>query len=300
MCASIVPSTTTFFSIPSESNVQNYSQTISLPKEISAYCPNATDVSLLCGGAVNTCYRVKTAKETFAVRLGKPNLENYGFDREREYKFYLEAEQLGLAPALKKFDLAKGLLVMNYIDGPLVDDSLVRQQNIIPLIAEILQKLHRIKCKEKQEPVTLSYIRFQLEKLKALGYLPEGWEKAVEQILAQTSFSNELVLCHNDLAFNILHENGRLWVIDWECAGWNDPLFDLAPLCIWHHFTREEKQKLLIAYYGNLKQEKELEQAIKVVLIFSALWSQLEVAYGKDSYQKQAKDLFERVTNSVN
>lgn len=271
---------------------------ILLPQEISHYFPDAEEVSLLSGGDVNTCYRVKTAKETSVIRIGKPNLDNFGFDRDREYQFYLECERLGLAPTLKRIDVSNGILIMDYIDGQQVDNTLVRQLNLIPEIAKVLQTMHTVRCDEIREPITISYIRFQMEKLKALGYLPLGWEEAIQHTLEHTYISKELVLCHNDLAFNLLYEKGRLWVIDLECAGWNDPLFDLAPLCIWYDFSPEKKQQLLTAYFGELKMEKELDQAIRVVLIFSALWSQLEVAYGNPNYQEQAQSLFERACHS--
>jgi thiamine kinase-like enzyme len=106
--------------------------------------------------------------------------------------------------------------------------------------------------------------------------------------------ADTLVLCHNDLAFNMLEDKGgRLWAIDFECAGWNMPIFDLAFLCIWYEFSDEEKQDLL-SCYGKGETLDALNRAMVLGMLFSALWSKLEVAYGNDRYQKQAQDLFEK------
>ncbi len=41
----------------------------------------------------------------------------------------------------------------------------------------------------------------------------------------------EIVFGHNDmLAANILDDGKRLWLIDWDYAGFNTPLFDLGGL----------------------------------------------------------------------
>lgn len=269
-----------------------------IPKEILRYVPNPIEIAKLSGGAVNQCYRVSCSKGIFAIRIGKPNPENYGFDRYREWQFYKEGERLGISPTLRDGDPSTGTLVMDFIEGPLVDKTLIRHNDGISKVADLLRKLHSISCKEDKEPITLFFVRTFLEKLKFLGLLPEGWEKKIQEIINQTSCSKQLVLCHNDLAFNLMFENDRFWAIDWECAGWNDPLFDLAPLCIWYDFSTEEKKKLLVSYFGELKQEKELDQAIRLVLIFSALWCLLEVGYGEASYQKQAMELFERAASA--
>jgi len=241
---------------------------------------------------MNSCYKVETLQGDFALRIGKEDSGRYGFSRNEELKFYLIAENLGLAPHLRTYDLLSSVLVMDYIDGELVDDVLVRSENVLPKIVAALKRLHSRAPTEYQEPSIFSFIQAQMEKLKSLNFLPEEWEGAIKKIVEESRFCNPLVCCHNDLAFNMLIEKDRVWFIDWESAGWNDPLFDLAPLCIWYNFSELEQKQLLTLYFGELKQEKELGAAIRLVCIFHALWSYLEVAYGNESYKEQAQALF--------
>ena len=57
--------------------------------------------------------------------------------------------------------------------------------------------------------------------------------------------------CHNDLlAANLIDAGDRLWLIDYEYAGMNDPCFELGN--IWSEATLapERLDELVTAYYG--------------------------------------------------
>lgn len=279
--------------VDSSSIIEVCSITSKIPSAILAFFPNAQEAKLLKGGDVNQCYYVKTPKETFAFRLGIANPGKYGFNRDEELTFYQEGERLGLSPPLKASDPTKGILVMQYIEGNLIDEQIIRASGVLPQVITLMQTLHKIECSKRGEGKTIEHIRFFMSKLKEHHSLPADWEKLINHAIAKMPIS-KLVLCHNDLAFNLLEDNGRLWAIDFECAGWNNPAFDLAFLCIWYKFTEEEKQSLLTAYTSKKISMDELNSAICLGLLFSALWSQLEVIYGQDSYQQKANELYQK------
>lgn len=266
-----------------------------IPSEILALVPTALEAKPLTGGGVNQCYCVRTSKEIFAFRLGVADPAKYGFNRDEELIFYQEGERLGLSPSLKAFDLTKGILVMQYIDGNLVNEQTIRDLGVLPKVITLMQALHKIECSKSGEGKTVEHIRFFMNKLKEHHSLPIDWERVVNRAIAKMPLS-KLVLCHNDLAFNLLKDrtDGRLWAIDFECAGWNNPAYDLAFLCIWYKFTEEEKELLLKAYTDKKISINELNSAICLGLLFSALWSQLEVIYGNDSYQQKANELYQK------
>ncbi len=264
-----------------------------IPPEIALHFPVITRISELTGGFTNTCYQIQTPDGTFAFRIGQSNPEKYGFNRAQELECYQLAENHSLAPRLHSYDLSKGILIMDFIHGTLIDDTLIRQETMIPKVANFLLQLHSIKGPINQEPFTISLIKKQMQ---LLDPLPIGWEEIIQSTLEKMPRTNHLVLCHNDLAFNLLIKNEQLLAIDWECAGWNDPLFDLSPLCIWHNFSHQEKRALLQAYFGNTHHENDLDQAIRITLIMNALWSLLKAEQGDQSYYAQAFDLFAKAT----
>ena len=60
------------------------------------------------------------------------------------------------------------------------------------------------------------------------------------------------VACHNDLLAEnfILGDDGRMWVIDWEYGGVNDPYYDLGVLCAENPLTEDEERAVITRYCG--------------------------------------------------
>jgi len=60
-----------------------------------------------------------------------------------------------------------------------------------------------------------------------------------------------LVPCHNDpWPGNLLDADGRIYLIDWEYSGMNDPMWDLADLSVEAGFGPEQDRAMMEAYYG--------------------------------------------------
>ena len=70
-----------------------------------------------------------------------------------------------------------------------------------------------------------------------------SWSSAIGPI--------DLIFGHNDLlAANIIDDGKRLWLVDWEYAGFNSPLFDLGGLASNSEMPPEMRETLLEAYFG--------------------------------------------------
>jgi thiamine kinase-like enzyme len=85
--------------------------------------------------------------------------------------------------------------------------------------------------------------------------LPEGYHeagrraKAVRRALEASPAS--LVPCHNDpWPGNLLDADGRVYLIDWEYSGMNDPVWDLADLSVEAAFDAEQDRAMVEAYRG--------------------------------------------------
>ena len=60
----------------------------------------------------------------------------------------------------------------------------------------------------------------------------------------------DIVYGHNDLLpANFIDDGTRLWLIDWDYAGFNSPLFDLGNLCSNNEVAPEDEDWLLEAYF---------------------------------------------------
>ena len=87
----------------------------------------------------------------------------------------------------------------------------------------------------------------------------------------------DIVFCHNDfLPANFIENKSKIWVVDWEYAGFNTPLFDLGGLASNNNFTYEQEVYLLEKYNEKKVDDEYLAKyfAIKCAsLLRETMWS---------------------------
>ena len=60
-----------------------------------------------------------------------------------------------------------------------------------------------------------------------------------------------LAPCHCDpLCENFLDTGERMWIVDWEYSGMNDPMWDLGDLSVEAELRRRQDEEMLRAYFG--------------------------------------------------
>ena len=87
----------------------------------------------------------------------------------------------------------------------------------------------------------------------------------------------KLVFGHNDLlAANFIDDGKRLWLLDWDYAGYNTAFFDLANLSSNNALSPEQEDWVLETYYNQPVTDKIRRRlaAMKCVsLLRETLWS---------------------------
>ena len=97
------------------------------------------------------------------------------------------------------------------------------------------------------------------------------------ELLENNSSPYEIVFGHNDLLpANFLDDGSKIWIIDWEYAGFNTPLFDLGGLSSNNDFSYKEEIYLLENYFEKKINDKLLLQynSLKCAsLLRETMWS---------------------------
>jgi len=63
----------------------------------------------------------------------------------------------------------------------------------------------------------------------------------------------DLIFGHNDLLpANFLHDGARMWLIDWDYAGFNSPLFDLGGLAANNALSEMQETAMLTRYFDRV------------------------------------------------
>lgn len=209
------------------------------------------DPQPLNGGITNHNFLVEDAGKRFVVRLGG-DIPVHHVMRFNEHAASRAAAAAGISPQV--IYTAPGVMVLDYIAAPALDAAGIRGR--IDEVTALVRRAHHDIPQHLRGPAlafwvfhvirdyaaVLKQARYEAD-LSLLLNRADRLEKAVGDI--------ELVFGHNDLlAGNFIHDGRRLWLIDWDYAGWNSPLFDLGGLASNNEFSHAEETRMLEGYFG--------------------------------------------------
>jgi thiamine kinase-like enzyme len=265
------------------------------------------EVTPLEGGLTNVNVRVRCAGLDVVVRMSRAESAMLAIDREAEYLNSQAAAASGASPRVVEFQADPHLLVVEYIEGTTLTAADVRNDAYLPRIAAVCRLLHagpRFVGDFDMFDVQRRYV----ETVTANGYrMPAGYlelmPKAarIEKALAVVDVPT--VPCNNDLlAANFIDDGARLWIIDFEYAGNNDPCFELGN--IWSESNLEPGQldELVTLYYGRPRPSMVARARLLGLMAKYGwtLWASIQVAnssldfdfwaWGLEKYERAVED----------
>ncbi|MGH8892216.1 MAG: choline/ethanolamine kinase family protein [Actinomycetes bacterium] len=211
-------------------------------------------VEPLDGGLTNFNFKVSTPARTAVVRLSSADGDLLAIDREAEHANSVRAAQSGAAPAVLDYLPDEHVLVIEWVEGrTLVPDDLRDGRNL-ERAAEVCRVLHagpRFVGDFDMFEVQRRYLSIVLDRGfrlpdRYLDLMPE-----VDRIADALRLRRESTMpCNNDLlAANFVDDGERLWVIDYEYAGNNDPCFELGNIWSEADLSLEHLELLVARYY---------------------------------------------------
>ena len=212
------------------------------------------DPQPLGGGITNVNFVVEDGGETYVVRVGNDILVHQVL-RFNELAASRAAFAAGISPEVVHAE--PGALVLRFVEGCTLAAEDVREPATLERILPLVRDCHREIPKHLRGPALIFWVfhvlrdyaatlkeggSAHLDKLPALLAAAEGLEAAVGPI--------DLVYGHNDLlAANFIDDGTRVWLIDWDYAGFNSPLFDLGGLASNNGLSPQQEDWLLEAYF---------------------------------------------------
>lgn len=211
-----------------------------------------THYELIERGLTNRSYRVLVGGQEFALRINAPDSAALGLDRYHEREVLIAAGRAGIGPELIYCSPEEGLLVTRWIDGtPWSRADMDREENVVRLAAR-LHDIHALPrtCKVF-DPVRniRSYAALARDAGIALPPHARELERRTERIADQLEATH---LCHSDVVYSNIIDDGSLRIVDWEYAAVGDPLFDVATVARYHRFSAPKADKLLEWYVGGV------------------------------------------------
>lgn len=254
------------------------------------------DPEPLAGGITNLNFYVRDGATTFVVRIGE-DIPVHQVLRFNELTANRAAFLAGIAPEV--VHSAPGVIVTRFVDGKTMTPEGIRSPGFIERFVPVLQTCHRVVPLHLRGPVLTFWVfhvlRDYAARLKDEGsqYTPAlGQLMACARQLESAVGPIDLVFGHNDmLAGNLLDDGERIWMIDWEYAGFNSPLFDLANLASNNEFDEALERYFLALYFDRLIDDDLWYRysAMKVAsLLRETMWSMVSELHSKVAFDYSA------------
>src|SRR3954451_15773691 len=232
-------------------------------------------VSDLGGGLTNTNLRVTTDEGDYVVRVSTNTTGLLGIDRDAEHANSVSAHAAGVGAEVLAYLPDDHILVLRFLNGRTLsaEDVVPRTQRI----ARALRTLHAGPAFVSDFDMRQIRRRYLDAVLTEGIRIPEDYvalEPAYERLEEALARRPETpVPCNNDLlAANFIEDGERLWIIDYEYAGQNEPSFEIGNLASENGLTDAEAAALVTAYWGRADDGK-VARALAWAMLARYCWT---------------------------
>lgn len=212
-------------------------------------------VERLEGGLTNVNFKVTTPQRTAVVRLSSVETDLLAIDRAAEEVNSRRAAESGAAPAVLDYLPDEHALVIEWVEGVTLQPADLADETNLVRAATVCRLLHsgpRFVGDFDMFAIQRRYLDVVLERgfrlpPRYLDLMPEADRIAA----ALAVHRGPTVPCNNDLlAANFIDDGQRLWVIDYEYAGNNDPCFELGNIWSESNLSLDHLELLVESYFG--------------------------------------------------
>jgi len=258
---------------------QQVHQSLTVLPGFENLAPNAYKTQRL-GGLTNLVFKIDTGKDRYVLRIPGEGTEEY-IDRAVEVHNAKVAAKAGVSAEVIYADCETGVMLTRCIDDivTMTPEQFSNRQGSAARAGHALKKMHS--CGENFQ------FRFELFAMiddylgileKQKSELPDGYFDVVEaaQPVREALDQNPAILapCHCDpLCENFLDNGERMWIVDWEYSGMNDPLWDLGDLSVEAGFSSAQDLELMQAYCGTQPSIAEMGRLVIYKAMCDLLWT---------------------------
>ena len=244
------------------------------------------------GGMTNKNYKVMIDDQNYVLRVPGNGTEKM-ISRVDEIKNAAFAHEIGVDADLIYFNEQTGIKISKFIeDAQTLSPEGAKKPYVMKKICQLLNQLHQCGLEMENEFNVYEKIESYEQLLNELkGEYYEDYQLIKQQVLQLKELMDDLeiklVPCHNDtLAENFIKDkHDQYYLIDWEYAGMNDPMWDVAAHCLENGFNSDEEELFLKTYF---KQEPKRSYKTRVLVnkiyqdFLWSLWTKVKEASGDD------------------
>lgn len=230
------------------------------------------------GGLTNLVYCLTYGDQKNILRIPGVGTDEY-IDRTTECHDAIVASKAGVSAEVLFFDKKDGLMLTQFITGDTLNAEKFKDLGSVARSAKALRQIHQHPERFKNRFDVFEKIdeyRNLIKKLNARvldGYDQTKVEtEKIRNVLKSKPV--ELVPCHCDpLAENFIDNGERVYLVDWEYSGNNDPMWDLGDLSVEADFSPEQDKVLMESYFEGPPPKDQEGRMVIYKMLCDLLWT---------------------------
>ena len=237
----------------------------------------------LSGGLTNSNFRVTVDGTPYFIRVPGESTELLAIDRKNEVHNTKAAAEAGVAPPVFYHLPDYDVMVLKFLDGKTMSKETLNKPGMPTRMAQAIKRLHagpRFYSDFNMFRLTEYYLKLCEERGIKIpgGYLERVHTVArIEEAMSLRPLPS--VPCNNDLlAENYIDDGEKLWLIDYEYSGNNDPCFELGNTCQEMEFDDAQIHEVCAAYFGEAIPDKIARMKLNMIMsdVGWGLWAAIQ------------------------
>lgn len=258
---------------------------------IPDWAGHAVRTERIPAGLTNSNFRVDVDGTPYFVRIPGAGTDLLAVDRGNELHNTRAAAQAGVAPSVVAAIPEWDVFVLEWLPARTMSVEALGAAGMPARIAEVLRRLHsgpRFRDDFDMFRVAERYLALVDERAIAI---PAGYREHLHLLprieAALMAHPLATVPCHNDLlAENYLDDSERLWLVDWEYSGNNDPTFELGNTCQELGYDDGQAAELCAAYFGEASPALLARMHLQMIMsdVGWTLWAAIQARISTIDY----------------
>ena len=242
-------------------------------------------MSPIAAGLTNQNFRVDVDGAPCFVRIPGTSTDLLAVDRGNELHNTRAAAEAGVGPKVVAHDPQSGALVLEWIDGRTMSNVAFAEPGAPARIADALKRLHAgPRFRDDFNMFRLTEYYLGVVEARSIR-IPDGYRDELPKVaLIEAALAARPVAtvpCHNDLlAENYLDDGRRLWIVDYEYSGNDDPTFEIGNTAQELGFDAARQEELCAAYFGEATPALLARMRLQMIMsdVGWTLWAAIQAA----------------------
>lgn len=245
----------------------------------------------IVGGLTNRNYRVDVDGQPCFVRVPGADTALLAVDRGNELANSRAAAEAGVGPRVLEHLPAWDVMVLEWLPGRTLSNTSASEPGMPGRLAEALRRLHgapRFRDDFDMARLAARFLRVVDERAIPI---PAGYREHLpllpRVVAALAARPLPPAPCHNDLlAANLLDDDDRLWIVDYEYSGNGDPTFELGNTCQELGWDDDRVEALALAYFGAYRDDQLARMRLQMIMsdVGWTLWAAIQAAVSTIDY----------------